>query len=204
MSSLSSSDSNPGDADQVSDRSLLRRIRSGSDDAATQLYLRYARRLRAMANANLSKDLTPRVDSEDIVQSVFRTFFRRVAGGEYEIPNGEELWGLLLVIGLNKVRALGSYHRASKRDVLKTIRGESLEGVGKQVEEDETELSILKIAINEVLEELSPVHREILSDRIEGREVAEIASRVGRSKRSVERILQGLLQSLSKLISEER
>ena len=50
-----------------SDHSLLRRYRRGSEDAATQLYLRYAQRLRGLARAQLSPALAPRVDLDDIV-----------------------------------------------------------------------------------------------------------------------------------------
>ncbi|MDB5389069.1 MAG: polymerase subunit sigma-70, partial [Planctomycetaceae bacterium] len=51
----------------VSDHSLLRRFRLGSEDAATEIYMRYARRLHALTQANSSPDLASRVDSEDIV-----------------------------------------------------------------------------------------------------------------------------------------
>ena len=73
------------------------------------------------------------VDAEEIVQSVFRTFFRRAAHGHYSVPDGEEMWKLLLVIALNKVRAAGAYHRAAKRDMRQTVGGEAFEratGVG--------------------------------------------------------------------------
>src|SRR5258708_6129020 len=115
-----------GDATQsreVSDRSLVRRFQGGQSDASTQLYLRYAERLHALAASQSSADLARRVEPEEIVQSVFRTFFRRAAQGHYTIPDGEELWKLLLVIALNKVRAAGAHHRAAKRDVRLTAGG---------------------------------------------------------------------------------
>ena len=111
----------------VSDQSLLRRIQSGHSDASTQLYMRYARRLQALVASKSSPDLARRVDAEDIVQSVFRTFFRRAALGDYSVPEGEQLWKLLLVIALNKVRAVGAHHRAAKRDVRQTVGGEAFE-----------------------------------------------------------------------------
>src|SRR4051794_30331946 len=83
-----------------SDQSLLQRFRRGQDDAPTLLYLRYAERLRALAAKQSSPSLAARVDPEDIVQSVFRTFFRRAALGHYNVPDGEEIWKLLLVIAL--------------------------------------------------------------------------------------------------------
>src|SRR3954447_25024565 len=99
----------------VSDRSLLRRLQHGQADASTELYLRYAERLLALAAAQSSPELARRVDPEDIVQSVFRTFSRRASLGHYTVPDGEEIWKLLLVIALNKVRAVGAFHRAAKR-----------------------------------------------------------------------------------------
>ena len=99
-----------------SDRSLLVRLRKGEQDAATALYLRYAQRLRALVRARCSSQLARRLEPDDIVQSVFRRFFRRVLQGDYDVPPGEELWGLLLVIALNKIRAWGNFHRAARRD----------------------------------------------------------------------------------------
>ena len=77
----------------------------------------------ALAAAQASPDLKQRVDPDDIVQSVFRTFFRRAAAGQYDVPAGDELWKLFLVIGLNKVRAVAAYHKAAKRDVRQTAAG---------------------------------------------------------------------------------
>jgi len=187
---------------ELSDRSLVRRLRAGSNDAATQLYLRYARRLQDLAQAKCGADLAPRVDAEDIVQSVFRTFFRRVARGDYDVPDGEELWSLLLVIGLNKIRSVGAYHRAVRRDVRASAGSEVLEQAGGAVRGDEASLNVLRLAIEEALADFSPSHREILNLRIEGHEVAAIAASLGRSKRSVERILQELLKALSALVGK--
>ena len=65
--------------DEASDHSLVRRFRHGQEDAPTKLYIRYAQRLHALATKQTSNELARRVDPEDIVQSVFRTFFRRLS-----------------------------------------------------------------------------------------------------------------------------
>ena len=44
-----------------SDRSLLARLRGGKQDAATELYLRYAQRLRALVRSRSSSQLARRV-----------------------------------------------------------------------------------------------------------------------------------------------
>jgi RNA polymerase sigma-70 factor (ECF subfamily) len=69
------SDTDLNDALNGSDGSLIRRFRLGEDDAATQLYKRYAERLHRLAQRNTALDLTRRFDAEDVVQSVFRTFY---------------------------------------------------------------------------------------------------------------------------------
>src|SRR5205823_9703271 len=126
-----------GYPDAPSDRSLLRRLRSGSEDAATQLYRRYAHRLRALARANTSTQLARRVDAEDIVQSVFRIFFTAASQGLYDVPAGEDLWKLLLVIALNKIRAEGVFHQAAKRDVRATAELDRLDPAAEPEGDDE-------------------------------------------------------------------
>ena len=66
---------------EPSDGSLLRRFRVGEQDAATRLYLRYANRLHGLASKQTGPELQTRLDPEGIVQSVFRTFFRRAKEG---------------------------------------------------------------------------------------------------------------------------
>lgn len=102
---MNGGDGSLGDvAPTISDHSLLRRLRHGQADAATQLYVRYAERLNALAKSKSSSELARRVSSEEIVQSVFGSFFRGAQQGYYEIPVGEELWKLFLVMALNKIR----------------------------------------------------------------------------------------------------
>lgn len=182
------SDTEPAD---WTDRSLLARFRAGQDDAATRLYLRYADRLRALAARQTAGDLKSRVDPDDIVQSVFRTFFRRAARGEYDVPEGEELWKLFLVIALNKVRATGAYHHAARRDTRNTTGGAAYENaVRGRPDHDETALATLRMVLDDALIGLNKSQREIVTLRIEGHDVDTITTRAGRSKRTVERVLQ--------------
>jgi RNA polymerase sigma-70 factor (ECF subfamily) len=183
------------------DRSLLRRLRGGSEDAATELYLRYASRLHALAKAQSSPDLARRVDPEDVVQSVFRTFFRRAARGEYEVPAGEELWKLFLVIALNKIRAIGAHHRAAKRDVRLSAPADAIEFASPAAAQpDEAALTLLRLTVAELLESLPDAQRRIVELRINEHEVQEIARLTGRSKRTVERVLQQFRSRLDTIL----
>jgi RNA polymerase sigma-70 factor (ECF subfamily) len=188
----------------LSDRSLLRRFRAGEQDAATALYRRYARRLRALAMRQTSADLSPRFDPDDVVQSVFRTFFRRAAAGYYEVPAGDELWRLLLVLALHKVRDLAVYHRAKKRDVSKTWAvDDGDQGDHSLSADDRVAYQSLRLVIEDVIRDLPDSNRRIIELRIEGHEIAEIAERTERSKRTVERTLQSFRDKLRQLIEVE-
>ena len=175
-----------------SDTVLLKRFQNRDFDAATQLYVRYAQRIRDLARAQCSTALSQRIEPDDIVQSVFGSFFRRAAQGEYQVPDGNELWRLLLSIALNKIRAKGIYHSAHKRDVRRTTQ---LAAVDKWAEparkgDDAVPYAFLKMVIHETMEQLSNAEKQVIALRIDGYEVAEIAQRTNTSKRSVERCLQ--------------
>ncbi len=181
---------------RFSDASLLVRFQRGEDDAATALYTRYAERLMELAGRNTGDDLSTRVDAEDIVQSVFRTFFRRVSDGHYLIPEGEELWKLLLVIALNKVRMIAEHHRAAKRDVSHT------KAIGQHdVQNPSSASDVLRMTIDDVLDTLPEPHQQVVHARIDGYEIAEIAERAAISRRSVERILQSFRKRLRKTLN---
>ncbi len=171
---------------ELSDRSLLARLRQGESDAATELYLRYAKRLHALAVAQTAPDLAARVDPDDIVQSVFRTFFRRASHGQYDVPEAEELWKLFLVMALNKIRSTAAYHRAAKRNVSATAGGGLLDQAAQHVAgQDEMALTTLRLVVSELLEGLPESQRRMVELRIEGHELAEIAAQTQRSRRSV-------------------
>lgn len=189
---------------QRTDRSLLRRLRGGEQDAAEALYKRYARRLRALASTQTSAALTSRFDPEDVVQSVFRTFFRRAADGQYDVPEGEELWNLLLVISLNKIRALATFHKAAKRDATTTLPLVAAEGSSSRQDATKFEaLQILEMVIDEVLAGLPDSQQAMIRLRIEGHAVDEIAATTRRSKRTVERALMQFRAQLGKLLFGE-
>lgn len=185
----------------VSDGSLVRFLRAGDETAATQIYVRYAHRLQALSRAQFDQALAGRIDEDDIVQSVFRTFFRRVQTGAYDVPDGEELWKLFLVIGLNKIRRAAVHHRAAKRDVRAT-QAEVDPGLLAGEPDEATSVSILRMTIDDALNGLSRGQQDVIRLRIDGHEVAEIASRLGRSRRSVERILQAFREHVQELLKD--
>ncbi len=108
----------------------------------------------------------------------FARFFVGAAEGHYQIPDGEELWKLFLVISLNKIRALGEFHRAAKRSVSQTTQlGSEGELVGDQQNPDERAYGVLKMTVSELLDKLPALQRQMIVMRIEGYGIKQICTR---------------------------
>jgi RNA polymerase sigma-70 factor (ECF subfamily) len=180
-----------------SDESLIRRYRLGQERAATALYLRYASRLRALARENCLPHFERRFDADDVVQSVFRVFFQGARRGTYRVPPGGELWGLLVVLALNKIRNLNGHHRAGKRAVHQTT---SLPEPDNHpvLATNQSAAEFLRLVMDEHLAKLPASNQAIIHLRTEGYAVAEIAEKTGRSQRTVERVLQAFRTRLTR------
>ena len=190
--------------DEPSDHCLLGRSRDGDQEAAALLYARYAGRLTSLVERKCSAPLARCAGVEDIVQSVFGSFFRRVGQGCYDIPDGAELWKLLLVIALNKVRTKATFYHAAKRDALRTVSGADAEWwIEVQSSGCASAPEHLELIVGEILEGLPPQNRLMVKLRLDGCDVAEVARSTGRSRRSVERILQETRLKLKELLSGE-
>src|SRR5262245_12791504 len=96
---------------------LVARWRAGDQEAAAAIFHRYANRLVALAKKRLSAKLAQRVDAEDVVQSVYRSFFADVRDGRYDIRRGGDLWHLLVTITLHKLQHQVTRGTAKKRSV---------------------------------------------------------------------------------------
>ncbi len=180
-----------------SDKSLLRRYQSGDEEAATDLYLRYASRLRALTRQYCSPSYAGRFDADDVIQSVFRAFFQHARDLAYTTPPEGELWGLLMVLALNKVRNLIRFHRAEKRAVQQTASSVDFDQ-HPAMAEDSSAAALLRLVLEEQLAGLPESNQAIVRLRTEGCEVSEIAERTGRSRRTVERVLQDFRTRLNR------
>jgi RNA polymerase sigma-70 factor, ECF subfamily len=202
----------PGDAgtptplpSSLSDAALVRLVGDGCEEAAERLYQRYAGRLRSLAERKLPADVTPRVDADDIVQSVFRRFFQAARQGYYTAPTGEDLWHLLVAIALNRLRTVTTRQRAARRDSRRTVRPDpDRDDFGGCAAGDDQPGAVLRLVIREALARLPVPYREVIELRMEGYEVSEIAQKTGRSRRTVERTLQDVRRALHDHLNEDR
>ena len=89
----------------------LQKLHSGEADAAKEIWNRYYPRVVRLAALQLIKSDDRSIDEEDVAQSTFRTVYLAVMNGKYpDIEDRRDLWRLLLVSTLNRVRR---HHRDS-------------------------------------------------------------------------------------------
>src|SRR5271168_1860879 len=98
------------------DQTCVDRWRGGDEGAAAQLYHRYVEQLVAVAQRRLNARLAARLDAEDIVQSVFRSFFGRAQDGQFNFKQADDIWKLLVQITIHKTLKQVVFHRRGKRD----------------------------------------------------------------------------------------
>ena len=95
----------------------MTRLRGGDDRAAAEVFRRFTHRLIGLARSRLDHLIRRKVDPEDILQSVYRTFFRRYARGAFDLESWDGLWGMLTVITVRKCDYRRKFFRAACRDV---------------------------------------------------------------------------------------
>ena len=179
---------------------LVRRWREGDQEAAARLYGRYARQLLRLAEQHLSRKLSGRMDGEDVVQSVFRTFFRRSAGGEFRIGSSDQIWKLLVKITLMKARARGRYHSAQKRAVAAEAAGLAAadawlpEALAR--DPDPAEAVAFVDQGEALMKDLPPLYGRVLELRLQGQTPTQVARGLNVSRQTVYRALNLLQERL--------
>ena len=187
--------------DQASE--LLAQWRAGDERAANQLFGRYADRLVALVRSRLPKQLAHRIDSEDVVQSVYRSFFATTREGRYDLQRGGDLWRLLVAMTLNKLYDQVKRNRAHKRDAdrERTFGSEdSLLGIqGDLLTRAPSPLEAATLAeqLEQVMSRLEPLQRRVLELRLQGYNLEEIAADMNCSQRTVRRLLEVVKQQLA-------
>lgn len=173
---------------------LIERCRRGEQDAARVLFDAYVERLLPLARRRISQRLTSRVDPEDIVQSVFRTFFARLKEDKFEIGGQDDLFRLLVRITVHKTLRQIAHHKAAKRDPSQEAgHTDSAQEQMLQLltHEPTPEATVTFLdQLEHFMGMLPEQDRQILALRMEGFSTEEIAQKIGSYDRKVRRVLE--------------
>jgi hypothetical protein len=83
----------------------LNELKAGQTQAAEPIWNRYQAKLVAIASKQLARNTDPAVDGEDLVQNSFSEVCIAMQNGKYpDTRDREDLWGLLFVAVINRVR----------------------------------------------------------------------------------------------------
>jgi len=181
---------------------LLARWRGGDQQAAAELFHRYATRLVALARSHLSRRLARRVDPEDVVQSVYRCFFADAQEVRFDCEQQGDLWRLLVTITLHKLRDQAKHNSCAKR----SINGEQYFGSedtlfglrAAALANGPSPLEAVALAdqLEHLLRPLEPRQRDMVQLRLQGYSLEEIAVRADCSQRTVIRTLERVKKNL--------
>jgi DNA-directed RNA polymerase specialized sigma24 family protein len=162
-------------SEQTTFHDLVRRARAGDAGAAEELVRRYEPTIRLVVRRRLKHPALRRlVDSLDICQAVWGSFFLRVATGHYELATPQRLQGLLAVMARNKVINL------AKRLPPRQVESGSVlarEAVAK-IPQPDRRLEHQEL-LRELRARLSDQDRQVMDWRASGDAWDRIAARVG-------------------------
>ena len=183
---------------------FMARLRDGSNEAAVAVFYRFAQRLIALARSRLEGPVLQKEDPEDVVQSVFRSFFTRHQSGQWEFESWDSLWTLLTLMTIRKCTNRIEFFHAERRDVQREISLEPPERSReswKVLAGDPTpsQAAVLTEMLEDLMRSLEERDREILTLQLQGYTIPEISSRVGRSERTVSRIQDRVRKRLRRL-----
>ncbi len=190
------------DADQTWQR-WAQRLADGNEEVVGEFWSQYGDRLQGLAARFLSSKLYRREGPEDIVQSVCRTFLRRAKVGQFELADRDGLWRLLCAITVAKVREKARYHGRQKRSFEQEqhLDGSRVGGVPvKAVEPTPDEAVEFADELRQLLDGMDEEERQIVMLRMEEYTYPEIADKIGRSKRTVRRILKRVQTRLQDML----
>lgn len=177
-----------------SNHDLIARLRTGDNEAAREIFDRYAARLLLLSRRRIGQRMNSRVDPEDVVQSVFRTFFTRMKNDEFEVSRTDDLFKLLVRITAHKTLRQIAHHRAAKRDPSQETpqSDDAYEMLLQAVDGEPTPETVVTFMDNleHFLGQLPEEDRQIVELRLQGHSTEEIAQRLGTYDRKIRRVLE--------------
>jgi RNA polymerase sigma-70 factor (ECF subfamily) len=184
---------------------LMAGLRDQDGEAARQLFNRFAGRLIGLARARLDQVVRAKVGAEDVVQSVFKSFFRCHADGQFDVRSWDALWSLLVVITARKCGRQLRRFRGAGRDVRREVPAPASsddsaagwEALARDPSPEEA--AVLAETLERLMRGLKERERQVLELRLQGYTVPEISARVGRTEFTVQGILTRVRQRLEPL-----
>jgi RNA polymerase sigma-70 factor (ECF subfamily) len=183
---------------------VLEGLRCGEESAATKVFERFAQRLIALARQRLDRRVRQRIDAEDVLQSVFRSFFQRHAAGQFELQGWDSLWSLLVVLTVRKCGRKRRQEHAARRDVARDAPADDVDS-WQAIDREPTpeEAAQLSELVEHLMRGASHREQRILMLRLQGHSISEISEQIARTERTVLRVLQQFRKRLESMLGTD-
>ncbi len=174
---------------------LLSSARNGDEDAAWQIVGEYGPHIVAVVRRRLGRRIRTRLDSHDLVQAVWKSFFFDMAGVE-QIQTPKQLVAVLAKMTENKVvdayrRHLGAERRGLGRE--KSIQEATDDGQALSSNAPTpSQFAMARERWTAMLQHKSRTHQRIINLRLAGETFDGIAEQVGVSERTARRVIDDL------------
>lgn len=197
--SKSMTDAN-NEVDSTSGANLLDQLRNGDSLAAERLWNQFFTRLVNLAEKQLAGNRIAIADQEDVAISALKSFCLGVQNGQFlDLSDRQSLWNLLAAIAKNKTLHL-------IRDQSRLKRGGNMNRIRTHPEGDGDDILVRELVSQEptpqmavefaeecarLLSQLSkPELVEIATEKLRGCSNDELAKRMNKSERTIQRKLQ--------------
>ncbi len=184
---------------------LIGRAIGGDDDAFSELFRRYFPRLVGLARKRLAGIPDPDANEEDAALAAMASFCRLAPKGQFaQLTDRNTLWSLLATMTAYKVSEQIKHRTRAKRDARLGVR--SLQEANNSDEKSRADevfsreptpedAAMFSEDLDRLLRLLNdPTLQQVALRTLEGDSTTEIAEKLDRSKRTVERKLESIRQ----------
>jgi RNA polymerase sigma-70 factor (ECF subfamily) len=174
---------------------LLNRLRLGDEHAAGQLVSEYGPHVMAVVRRRLNRQIRVRLDSQDLAQTIWKSFFLNIVEMT-KVRSPEELIGRL--VGMAQHKLTDAYRRHLYAAYNGAVHERPLEPKDSQGERiassgaTPSQFAIMHERWQKLLADASPLARKVLRRRMKGETFEDIAASLGISARTARRAVADL------------
>lgn len=182
--------------------SLLDQLPGGDPRVVEEIFVNIAPGLRALVRRQLPRALRSKLDSEDVVLSVWTDILDGLRSGRWSFDDAAHLRAFLNRAARNRVVDRQRQHRTAleRERLLSTtdrdsLAAENVAGPSETLRTDDLWQQLLALC--------PPAHHELLRLKRQGLSLDEVAERTGLHPSSVRRILYDLARQLAETQADE-
>ena len=181
--------------DELQFSQLAERLCARDPAAESLIVRRFTIQLVSLARRQLVDRIRQKTSPEDAVQSAFKSFFKRLRRGQFDLESWDGLWSLLALITVRKCTARRAHFLSARRDVRREtpLSTAFIDGDTPFIPMSRGPRPEEVLALTELVEQLlhgsSDGEQQIVQLRLQGYSIGEICQMLGRADRTVRRVL---------------